>query len=283
MKHGGVRDENSWDAGDELEIAALLPSSEALQEYPDVRVRNLRDLEAVLQLRLVIGTPPKTGTSDPDGVGIVDWQLAIYSGAGGVEAALNFIHYILEIKVRKGYITRMPALAARLLLQDAPVLPAPWQAVTDDSVVIPKAFAALPPKGRRHVLSQLDPQERENDASDQETYMLTFYGGVYPFKDRLDGYRVPGALLPTGNDKQEYVRYLECSLDAESQERVRAVLGTALLGVPLYFINGARSGDPMAAWLLQQPSVIDGEAPPAETSAPQEPGTPAAGEVLAVD
>ena len=78
----------------------ILPvAAEALCEYLDVRVRSLRDLEEVQQLRLIIGSPAKSGDSDPDGVGLIDWQLVIYSGAGGVDAALNFIHYILDYKV----------------------------------------------------------------------------------------------------------------------------------------------------------------------------------------
>lgn len=173
----------------------LTLAGEALLDYPDLRARNLKGLEAMLQLRVVIGSPARSGASDPDRVGVVDWRLVIYSGAGGVEAALNFIHYILEYKVRKGYVARMPDLAARLVLDNAPDLPAPWKVLADASAAIPKPFTVLPPpKGRRRALVQLDPDT---------AYMLTFYGRIYQYKDPFDGRRVPGTLLATSADKEE--------------------------------------------------------------------------------
>ena len=90
----------------------LATANEVLQEHPDCRVRSLRDLEEAQQLRLVIGMPAKSGENDPDGVGLVDWQLAIYSGKGGIEAALDFIHFVLQRKVAKGYLNTMPELHA---------------------------------------------------------------------------------------------------------------------------------------------------------------------------
>ena len=257
----------------------LAVAAEALREYPDSRVRSLKDLEEVQQLRLVLGSPAKSGENDPDGVGLVDWQLAIYSGAGGVEAALNFIRYILEYKVKKGYVPSMPGLAARLLQFSEPIaLPAPWQELADDSVSLPKPFEAHPPKGRRHVLMQLDRQEQDgtpasNNAEQEKkdgdaAYLLTFFGGIYHFKERFENHNVPGALLPTGKtEKRDYVRYLECGGGAAAEDRVRGVLGSVLLGLPVFFINGVGGGDPMSAWLLRQPSVIDGESTTAEGEA----------------
>ena len=98
----------------------LATANEVLQEHPDHRLRSLRDLEEVQQLRLVIGMPAKSGENDPDGVGLVDWQLALYSGQGGVEAALDFIHFVLQQKVSKGYLTTMPALQASVMAPAAP-------------------------------------------------------------------------------------------------------------------------------------------------------------------
>ena len=207
----------------------LTVAAEALCEYPDVRVRSLKDLEEVQQLRLIIGSPAKSGDRDPDGVGLNYWQLAIYSGAGGADAALNFIHYILDCKVRKGYITSIPELAARVMFpQAAAALPAPWQELTDESIVMPKPFAALPPKGRRHVVAQLDPKESDqrvegSDGAGSATYQLTFFGGIFHFKERIENLRVPGTLLPTSNtDKRDYVRYVEISLaNSAAEQRVQ--------------------------------------------------------------
>lgn len=275
-------------AGDNQRVFAyqiLTIAAEALSEHPDVRVRSLKDLEEVQQLRLIIGAPAKSGDSDADGVGLIDWQLAIYSGAGGVDAALNFIHYILDYKTRKGYISTMPGLAVRVMFSEAAVaLPAPWQELDDESIIMPKPFAALPPKGRRHILAQLDWKEEESDqrgqGSDDPTstqYQLSFFGGIYHFKERFENHRIPGTLLPTSNpDKRDYVRYVDISLaHAAAEQRVLAVLNSVLLGLPVFFVNGVGSDDPMALWLLQQPSVLEGEAQsadaPTTTPAPSAP------------
>ena len=269
----------------------LTVAAEALCEYPDARVRSLKDLEEVQQLRLIIGSPAKSGDRDPDSVGLIDWQLAIYSGAGGADAALNFIHYILDYKVKKGYVTNIPELAARMMFpQAAAALPAPWQELTDRSIVMPKPFAALPPKGRRHVVAQLDPKEMDqrvegSDGAGSATYQLTFFGGIFHFKERFENLRVPGTLLPTSSpDKRDYVRYVEISLaNSASEQRVLAVLNSVLMGLPVYFVNGVASDDPVALWLLQQPSVMEGEAQSAAaptTAAPSVPTTLAAPAVL---
>jgi hypothetical protein len=125
----------------------LATANEVLLEHPDDRIRSLKDLEEVQQLRLVIGMPAKTGQNDPDSVGLVDWQLAIYSGKGGVNAALDFIHFVLQKKINKGYLGSLPALQARVMAPAAhQPLPTPWQELSDDSLAMPMPFSALPPK-----------------------------------------------------------------------------------------------------------------------------------------
>ena len=243
----------------------LATANEVLQGHPDCRVRSLRDLEEVQQLRLVIGMPAKSGDNDPDGVGLVDWQLAIYSGKGGLEAALDFIHFVLQQKVAKGYLNTMPELQACIMAPAAvQSLPAPWQELASDSPAMPMPFSALPPKGRRHVVCQLDGQERGADAG----YTVSFFGGIYHYKDGFESQRIQGTLLPTGTaDKRDYVRYLECGMDTTAKQRIAGVLESVLLKLPLYFINGAGRDDPMATWLQHQPPIIqvelrqDAEAP----------------------
>lgn len=52
----------------------------ALQQgHPNAKVRTLPDLESVLRIRLVLGGPAQSGLSDPDGVGLVNWQTVLYS------------------------------------------------------------------------------------------------------------------------------------------------------------------------------------------------------------
>ena len=65
-------------------------------------------------------------------------------------------------------------------------LPAPWQELSGDSVAMPLAFSALPPKGRRHVVRQLDRQERDADAG----YTVSFFGGIYHYKDGFESQRI---------------------------------------------------------------------------------------------
>eukprot|EP00435_Cladocopium_sp_Y103_P025345 s362_g6.t1 len=234
----------------------LAIANEVLRDHPDLRVRSLKDLEEVQQLRLVIGSPAKSGDSDPDGVGIKDWQLAIYSGKGGVSAALNFIHFVLQQKISKGYWSSMPTLQARVMDPATCALPEPWQTLSDATVAMPLPFGALPPKGRRHVVCQLDRQGESID----DGYTVTFFGGIYHYKDRFENHHIQGTLLPVGtSNKRDYVRYLECSMDAAAKQRIAGVLDAVLLGVPLYFINAAGGDDPMAAWLQLQPSIIQVE------------------------
>ena len=61
---------------------------------------------------------------------------------------------------------------------------------------------------------QLDRQEQDgapasNNAGQEKkdgdaAYLLTFFGGIYPFKERFENRNVPGALLPTGNTAKRW-------------------------------------------------------------------------------
>ena len=116
----------------------------------------------------------------------------------------------------------------------------------------------LPPRGRRHVLVQLDRSDDDNNAA----RTLSFYGNIYPFKDRFEDVGVPGALTVINpSQHNDYVRFLELKLDDACKQKVQEVLEDVLKGLPLYFINMAGSADPMASWLLQQPSIVEAEGP----------------------
>jgi hypothetical protein len=115
------------------------------------------------------------------------------------------------------------------------------------------------------VVCQLDRQEKDADVG----YTITFFGGIYHYKQRFENQRVQGTLLPVGAaNKRDYVRYLEFGdVDAAAMQRITDVLESVLLGLPLYFINGPGPDDPVATWLQLQPSIIqvelhqDAEAP----------------------
>jgi hypothetical protein len=271
-------------AGDTAAFAFMILSvaKEALLEHPDPRVRTLQAVETFLHVRLIVATPSHAGPSDKDRVGLVEWQLAIYSN--GLHGALAFIELILNYKVQKGILAGVPELLAHVVDPGGAPLPASWKNLQDLSIALPKLFSAMPPRGRRHVLAQLERQSgpassnQENFSNEPEknpegqteeeeqgpAYMLIFYGNLYPFKDRFEAHGIPGTLT-TINDPEgpDYVRYVKCKYEAVSMEIVILVLREILKDMPVYFINMAGENDVMAAWLRQEKSII-----PAESHAP---------------
>jgi hypothetical protein len=250
---------------------------DAILEHPNPNVRTLQDVERTLRIRLILGGPAQTGLSDPDEVGIADWQLVFYSC--GLGSALDFIHFILDYKVRKNLLGSMPQLAVHVAYAGGsplPAVPPPWKRVDGAALAMPKPYGALPPRGRRHALAHLDrqqvPASQENSEQDEETtagqanhsamdfeYTLTFYGYLYPFKDRFENAGVPGTFAPTNTSGQkDYVRYLRINADDTSKQKVCEVRETVLKGLPVYLING--DADPMALWLQQRPSIQHVEA-----------------------
>ena len=232
---------------------------DALLEHPDARVRSLKDVESILKVRLVVGSPAHEGPSDPDGVGLLDWQVAVYSQ--GLGAALDFIKFIVEYKVRQGVLNAIPELLAHVADGNGTPLPAPWEQVTGSTTVpMPKPFSALPPKGRRHVLAQLERQEAREEDNQAPIYTMAFYGNLYPFKDGFEDAGIPGGYAATNAAGQrDYARYLEFTAEASSERKLRLVFEDILKGMPVYFIDMVGEDDAMAAWVRQQPSVVQGE------------------------
>ena len=255
----------------------LSVAKEALEEHPNGKIRSLKDLEAVLRIRLVAGAPAQAGPSDPDGLGNVDWQLVIYATA--IKDVLEFIQFVLDYKEHKGYISGVPELVAQIAHMGPGSFPVPWKPLLDENIKLPKPFSVLPPKGRRHIIMQLEKQagidgDGAADLATQggeaaappgpvDSYVLTFYGGIYHFKDRFEERGVPGALLAinTDSEQKEYVRYLEIKMDAVGMRQVEMVLGEVLKCIPLYFINLAGASDSLAVWLEKQPSIVQAEEP----------------------
>ena len=247
---------------------------DAVLEHPNPAVRTLQDVEKKLGVRLVLGAPAEGGPSDPDGVGFLDWQLVIYSS--GLGAALSFVHFVLGYKLQKGLLPSMPQLllnAAYTGSSALPSVPLPWQMLQDAGLIMPKPFNAMPPRARRHVLAQLDVAPEEGNeqagANQQEaengdkSYILTFYGYIYPFKEAFEEHGIAGswAAVSASDEKKEYVRYLAIKVDDTSKEKVKTVLEGILRGLPLYFINMVGEADPMSSWVQQQPSVLHTETP----------------------
>ena len=240
---------------------------EALLQHPDARVRSLQDVESVLQVRIVLGGPPSMGSIDPDKVGVKDWQLTLYCAGDAPTGGLEFIHFILQHKVQQNQLANLPDLQVHLASGEVAQFPEPWHVVDASRIEIPKPFAALPPRGRRHVIAQLelDVDEGSEDSGEgtragSQKYILTFFGGIYTFRPRFDDKKIPGAQMPTGDGEQrDYVRYVRFNSEAASMQLVVTVLQDVLLGLPVYFVNMAGEADGMATWLQDQPTIVQAE------------------------
>lgn len=135
-------------------------------------------------------------------------------------------------------------------------LPAPWMLLAN-----PKPSAALPPRGRRHIVVQLEIKGALKKNPSQEEvvpkYRLTFYGGIFHFRQKFDDQEVPGVYLKTGASEHqcEYARYIEFGDAATGKLQVKGILESILDNMPVYFADLTASEDPVAAWLAAQASV----------------------------
>ena len=143
--------------------------------------------------------------------------------------ALKFIHFILSHKVHHGILPTMPELSVDVIGGNLRNLPEPClnnTAVVDPA---PKPFSVVPPRGRRHVLAQLekkgvevegeDSQAREEEQDEEEQhggscYVFSVFGGIYPFRARFGENSIAGAHVKLGADGdggREYLRYMSSS------------------------------------------------------------------------
>ena len=166
--------------------------------------------------------------------------------------------------MQKGSLGAFPDLQVHMVTGEAEDLPPTWRFADPAEVALPEPFAALPPRGRRHVLAQLEKEEgiEEGESGDcqQAKYVLTFYGAIYQFKDAFDQGQIPGAYMATGTpDQRDYVRYVELTHEAKAMQKVSLVLQDVLKGLPVYFVNMVDPADEMGIWVERQPSIIAAE------------------------
>jgi len=231
----------------------LNAAREALLHHPDENVRNLQELEAQKMVKLIVGAPPTIGSNDPDSVGIVTWNPVLYAAGPTPNAALEFIHLVVQHKVRSGKIT-MPQFAVQVFADQDIQPPTPWQAVlsADMPDPMPSPFLALPPRGRRHVLCQLERQAPEKQAEDSDEerdgqegvkYIFSVFGGIYAFRGRFEEHSIPGAQVQIDPNTQEYVRMVEFSGLEGGKPSLTDILQNCLQQIPMFFINMAGSDD----------------------------------------
>ncbi len=255
----------------------LAVAREAVLHHPNSKVRDLDQVESVLQVRLVNGAPPHTGPTDPDGVGLEPWQVVLYSTS--TTSALDIVHFIMKYKVGKGHILHLPTMTASC--QDGSLLsvPEPW-ALDRNPAQLPKPFAALPPRGRRHILCQLEveqqtarkadlsesQQEEEHATAELEagnTYIFSVFGGIYLYKDLFDAANIAGGYVAQADNSRDYVRFLQVLDNEDGRDRLTAVLEQVLMNVPVFFIDSTgMANDSLVQWLGECPSVHLGETTP---------------------
>jgi len=255
----------------------LAVAREALQKHPNDKVRDLQQLESVLQVRLLNGAPPQSGPLDPDGTGLEAWQVVLYSTS--VTSALDFIQLVLKHKVAKGHLLQLPSLHAACPDGTLDTLPQPWK-LTHTPLLGPKTFAALPPKGRRHVLCQVelrqsttttadsqDPGQEEETIMDPGTeeiagtiYAVSLFGGIYPYRELFDAASIPGGHIAQPDGNRDYVRFVEVQDDDQGRSKLRSVFEQVLLSVPVYLVDSTQTtDDELVSWICSLPSVELGE------------------------
>lgn len=232
----------------------LSAAREALLSYPDESVRNLQDLEAKKMVKLILGAPPASGPVDQNKVGVAAWNTVLYVAGPTPNAALDFIQLVVQHKVRSGALP-MPPMAVQMCAGDDFDVGAPWETVspTEATSPMPSPFLALPPRGRRHVLCQLERQVMEKEETNEESseehvvevvrYIFTVFGGIYAFRGRFEEHSVRGAQVVIAPNTQEYVRMVEFSHLEEGKPSLTDILEGSLQQTPVYFINMAGTHD----------------------------------------
>ena len=248
----------------------LQTAREALGSHPNEAIRTLDDLETIQHVRITVNVPPMNGPVDPDGVGRVNWVVALYVGGDSPQAGLDFIQFMLDYKMTQGLLVARPRTLVQTLPEPIPDLgiSGPWTIL--DSQMPSGAhppFTASPPKGRRHVIAQLEvnaaePAEMDGQsddaAEDEKKYLLCFYGNLFHFRDRFDQEEIPGATLQLGQaeDQREYVRFVDLVDTTPSKLKVTRVLQDILKGMPVFLINMVGGDDAMAQWVMGQESIV---------------------------
>ena len=225
--------------------------SDTLRNYPDTNITDLKSLEQHMKIRVLNGAPSQQKEdNDPDGMQFHPWRPVLYVGDDNLNPFLDLVHRVLQHKVDSAQILEMPVLQVQSNCSQwnpsQEELPQPWQLLRTEAEWMPNIFKVLPPRGRRHVVCQLE-------AAEDEQYDLMFLGGLYIFREKFDAQQVPYGYHKTSDptEKRIYVRLLKIKNNEEGREKIIRVLDNILHHMPVYFYHYIDDKkDPMLAWLL---------------------------------
>ncbi|CAE7362405.1 unnamed protein product [Symbiodinium sp. CCMP2592] len=225
--------------------------NDTLRNYPDPNITDLKSLEQHMKIRVLNGAPSQQKEdNDPDGMQFNPWRPVLYVGNENPNPLLDLVYRVLQHKVDSAHILDMPALQVQSNCSHwSPTqedLPQPWQLLRTEPEWMPNIFRVLPPRGRRHIVCQLE-------AAEDEHYDLMFLGGLYIFRDKFDAQQVPYGFHKTADptEKRIYVRLLKVKNDQEGKEKVLRVVDNVLYHMPVYFYHYIDDKkDPMLTWLL---------------------------------
>ena len=128
---------------------------EALPHFGGGVATTLETMEQVHKIRYT-NTGGRTDTFDRDEVGHQVWRCALYVGSPTFHPVLELLKIVVDRYVESGRLLMRPDLVV-VGVEPSHALPDGWVVRPAVSPVSP--FFALPPKGRRHVLAQVEQAE----------------------------------------------------------------------------------------------------------------------------
>ncbi|CAE6968150.1 unnamed protein product, partial [Symbiodinium sp. CCMP2456] len=223
--------------------------NDTLRNYPDSNVTDLKSMEQHLKIRILNGAPSQQGEdNDPDGMQFTPWRAVLYLGNDDLNPILDLIHRILKHKMDQAQILDIPVLQVQSnCVQWNPAqedLPQPWQLLRTEPEWMPNIFKVLPPRGRRHIVCQLETAEDDH-------YNLMFLGGLYVFREQFDAQQIPYGYHKTVDptEKRIYVRLLKVQDSEDGKNKVLRVVNNVLHHMPVYFYHYIEDKqDPMLTW-----------------------------------
>ena len=234
-------------------------ANEVIRSYDDSRLTDTQALETHHKIRLLNGAPTQAKEdNDPDNMRFVPWRPVFYVAQQSIAFFLDLVYRIMKHKNDAGHITDMPEFHVQGAKDDwlpPEGLAEPWQKLDTDPDWLPSIFRVPPPRGRRHVLCQIE----RNENTTEGEYTFLFWGALWVYRDKLDGLRMPGGFVPSHDptEKRTYVRMVKINDDTEGRTRIEGILRNGFHNVPVYFIDQLHEREnPIYKWMLGFEYVI---------------------------